>query len=187
MPSYITGIIIAAMFMPKKWIKYQVLFSAIIHILVSIQILFYVAPIKSDDTWIGWRELSREIEKLQTIHPNTFIFSDDNYKTSAALNFFMEDKVYAQNIIGLPALHFDYLGDDLTKLNGKSALFIDSDKRFKNNDKLGNGLNPEVKKHFKTVTELEPIYIKHRGKIARKFWIFYCENYNTQPNTLKHN
>ena len=29
----------------------------------------------------------------------------------------MDDKVYAQNIIGLPALHFDYLGDDLSTLN----------------------------------------------------------------------
>ncbi len=63
------------------------------------------------------------------------MFSNDNYKTSACLNFFMDDKVYAQNIIGLPALHFDYLGDDLSTLNRKNAIFIDSDKRFKNKKK----------------------------------------------------
>ena len=181
MPSYVTGIIITAMFIPKKWIKYQVIFSIAIHILVAIQVVFYVAPIKSDDTWVGWEELSKKIEELQTTYPNTFVFSNDNYKTSAALNFFMKDKVFAQNIIGLPALHFDYLGDDLNKLNGKSALFIDSDKRFKNNNKLGNKVTPEIKQYFEKVTELEPIYVSFHGRIVRKFWVFYCENYNSTP------
>jgi hypothetical protein len=141
--------------------------------------LFYIVPIKSDDTWVGWQELSEEIAFLQKEKPNTFIFSNDNYKTSACLNFFMKDRIYAQNIIGLPALHFDYLGDDLSSLNTENALFIDSDKRFKNKDKKGN-YNPLLNKYFSTVTELQPIVIKINGKESRKFFVYYCTNYQAK-------
>lgn len=176
MPSYITGIIIAAMFITKKQLKIQLIFSIVFHVLFALQILFYLVPIKSDDTWVGWKELAEETKILQQKYPNTFIFSNDNYKTSACLNFFIDDKVFAQNIIGLPALHFDYLGDNLSKLKGKNALFIDSDKRFKNKDKLGE-VNPLLKTYFKNVTELAPIIIKINNKEVRKFWVFYGTDY----------
>ena len=176
MPSYITGVIIAGMFISKKLLKIQIIISIVFHVLVGLQIIFYLVPIKSDDTWVGWKELAIEIENIKEKEPNTFIFSNDNYKTSACLNFFMEEKVYAQNIIGLPALHFDYLGDNLTTLKGKNAIFIDSDKRFKNNNKLGE-INSLLTVNFKEVTELEPIIIKINGKESRKFWVFYCTDY----------
>ena len=179
MPSYITGIILAGMFINKKLLKIQIIFSIVFHVLFSLQIIFYLVPIKSDDTWVGWEELALETRKLQEKYPNTFVFSDDNYKTSACLNFFMDEKVYAQNIIGLHALHFDYLGDDLTTLNTKNALFIDSDKRFKNKDRKGN-YHPLLNNHFDNVTELEPIIIKINGKESRKFWVFYCNNYQAK-------
>jgi hypothetical protein len=88
----------------------------------------------------------------------------------------MDEKVYAQNIIGLPALHFDYLGDNLASLNYKNAIFIDSDKRFKN-DKLKGTQNPILNKYFDKVIELAPIIIKINNKESRKFWVFYCTNY----------
>ncbi|WP_198519834.1 glycosyltransferase family 39 protein [Polaribacter sp. ALD11] len=176
MPSYITGIILAGMFINKKLLKIQLILSIVFHVLVSLQILFYLVPIKSDDTWVGWKELALETEKLQEKYTDTFIFSNDSYKTAACLNFFMDDKVYAQNIIGLPALHFDYLGDNLATLRGKNALFIDSDKRFKNKEKLGE-IDSLLSSHFKNVTELTPIIIKINGKERRKFWVFYCEDY----------
>jgi hypothetical protein len=179
MPSYITGIILAGMFISKKLLKVQVIFSIVFHVLFSLQILFYLVPIKSDDTWVGWKELANETEELQDIYPNTFIFSNDNYKTSACLNFFMDDKVYAQNIIGLPALHFDYLGDNLSALNNKNGIFIDSDKRFKD-DKLKGSHYPLLDQYFDSVKELEPIIIKINNKEARKFWVFYCTNYQTK-------
>ncbi|ARV05344.1 hypothetical protein BTO04_00950 [Polaribacter sp. SA4-10] len=179
MPSYITGIILAGMFISKKLLKTQIIISIIFHVLVSIQILFFLAPIKSDDTWVGWKELATEVELLQKEYPNTFIFSDDNYKTSACLNFFMDDKIYAQNIIGKNALHFDYLGDDLSTLNTKNAIFIDSDKRFKDKEKKGE-LNPELQNYFTQITELKPIIIKINNKEERKFWVFYCTNYQTK-------
>ena len=104
------------------------------------------------------------------------MFANDSYKTSAALNFFMDEKVYAQNIIGLPALHFDYIEDDLSLLNTKNALFLDSDTRFNNRNKKGKIL-PEISNYFKNVTELEPIIIQKNGKDIRKFWVYYCSNY----------
>ena len=176
MPSYISGIIIAAMFINKKLLKIQIVFSIVFHVLFSLQILFYLVPIKSDDTWVGWRELAEKTEQLQETYAGTFVFSNDNYKTSACLNFFMEEKVFAQNIIGLPALHFDYLGDDLTMLKGKNALFIDSDKRFKDGNKRGE-INPLLNSHFQKVKELAPIIVKINGKESRKFWVFYCTDY----------
>lgn len=179
MPSYITGIILAGMFINKRLLKIQMIFSIVFHVLFSLQILFYLVPIKSDDTWVGWKELATETKKLQENYTNTFVFSNDNYKTSASLNFFIEDKIYAQNIIGLPALHFDYLGDDLATLKGKNALFIDSDKRFKNKEKR-NETNPLLNNYFKKVTELEPIIIKINGKESRKFWVFYCTDYQSK-------
>ena len=180
MPSYITGIILAGMVISKKLLKAQVITSVVLHVLVALQVLFYLVPIKSDDTWVGWKELAEATKEIQKEHPNSFVFSDDKYKTSAALTFFMDEKIYAQNIIGKPALHFDYLGDDLTSLTGKNAIFIDSDTRFKNSDKK-NELPVDVQKYFSKVTELDPIIISKNGKDLRKFWVYYCENYTATP------
>lgn len=176
MPSYISGVILAAMVIKTKHIKTHLYISTAIHILASLQILLYVVPIKSDDTWIGWKELVHETEALQSDHPDSFIFSDDGYKTTACMSFFSSQKIYAQNIIGKNALHYDYIGDDLYLLNGKNAFFIDSDKRFK--DKSKNGSHPsELDIYFSKVTELEPIIIMNNGRETRKFWIYFCENY----------
>lgn len=176
MPSYITGIILAGMFITKKQLKAQIIISVIFHVALSLQVLFYLVPIKSDDTWVGWEELAQETTELQKQYPNTFIFSNDSYKTSAALSFYVSNKIYAQNIIGLHALHFDYLQDDLSTLNGKNAIFIDSDKRFRNTDKKGD-IDPLLKHYFENIEELAPIIIKHNNKEIRKFWVFYCTNY----------
>ena len=176
MPSYITGVILAIAFFNQKLLRYQLIISAIFHVLIAIEVLFYIVPIKSDDTWVGWEELSVAIDEIQDRYPDTFIFSDDNYKTSAALNFYQDEKVYAQNIIGRSALHFDYLGDDLEILNGKNALFIDSDKRIKNEGKKTD-FDPLLQSYFSEIKELEPIIIRRNGTMVRKFWVFYCQNY----------
>ncbi|MFY0603356.1 MAG: glycosyltransferase family 39 protein [Flavobacteriaceae bacterium] len=179
MPSYITGIILASMFMSRKLLKAQIIISIVFHIAVSLQVLFYFVPIKSDDTWVGWKELSEATKKLKEQYPNSFIFSNDSYKTSAVLNFYLDEKVYAQNIIGKHALHFDYIKDDLTKLNGKGAIYIDSDKRFKNTDKKGE-IDSILTPYFKEIKELDPIIIKDNNKEIRKFWVFYCSNYQNK-------
>jgi len=180
MPSYITGIIIAGMYISKKLLKIQVIISIVFHIAVASQVIFFFVPIKSDDTWVGWEELSIEVKKLQeNYEEKPFLFSMDGYKTSAGLRFYLDQKVYAQNIIGLNALHFDYLNDDLQILKGTNALFIDSDKRFKNKLKKG-AINEDVLKNFSTVRELQPIIINEGTARSRKFWVFYCSNYQAK-------
>ncbi|MEQ6124835.1 glycosyltransferase family 39 protein [Pseudotenacibaculum sp. MALMAid0570] len=176
MPSYISGIIIAAMYISRKLVKVQLIFSVVFHIALATQIIFFFVPIKSDDTWVGWKELSEEVKTLQQEYPDTFLFSMDGYKTSAQLRFFLNQKVYAQNVVGLNALHFDYLGDDMEALYGQNALFIDSDKRFKNNNKKGE-LDANVLSNFTNVIELDPIVLNENSGKARKFWVFYCINY----------
>ncbi len=180
MPSYVTGVILASMFITRRLLKIQLIVSVVLHFLVALQVVFYFVPVKSDDTWVGWEELAFETQKIQNKYPNSFVFSDDKYKTSAVLNFFMNDKVYAQNIIGKHALHFDYLGDDLSDLNGKNAIFIDSDTRFKSDHKKGE-IDPLLKNYFSSVIELDPIIIKENDKKLRKFWVFYCKEYRANP------
>ena len=176
MPSYIAGVILASLFISKKWIRIQLISSVVLHILLALQILFYIVPIKSDDTWVGWKELADSTKTLQEKYPDTFIFSNDNYKTTAALNFYLDEKVYARNIIGLNALQFDYIGDNLALLNHKDALFIDSDTSFNNRDPRGK-IPKELTNYFDSVTELAPIIIKLQNKEVRKFWVYYCSNY----------
>jgi hypothetical protein len=178
MPSYITGIILASYFFSKKMTKIHVYVSIMFHLAISFEILFYIVPIKSDDTWVGWEELTKQTEEIQSHYPNTFIFSADNYKTTACMNFYSNQKIYSQNIIGQQALHFDYIGDDLSLLKGKNALFLDSDKRFKNNEKKGKDRKDALNDYFSKVTELSPIFTKINGKNIRKFWVYYCENYS---------
>lgn len=176
MPSYITGTILASVFIGERWLKRQVYVSVVFHVLVAIQVVAYVVPIKSDDTWVGWEELSMEIDSLQKQYKESFVFSEDGYKTAAVLNFYQNEFVYAQNIIGKKALHFDYLAKDLTELAGKNALFIDSDKRFKNRDKR-NSYPKELDSYFASVIELNPIIIRTHGRETRKFWVYYCTQY----------
>lgn len=176
MPSYITGIIIAGMYISKKLLRAQIITSVFFHIALTLQILFYLVPIKSDDTWVGWKELSEEVSKLQENHPNSFVFSMDGYKTSAQLRFFLNQEIYAQNIVGLNALQFDYLGDDISALEGKNAIFIDSDKRFKDSLKKGE-VHPSIIPRCSSIKELDPIIVNKNSNRARKFWVFYCTNY----------
>jgi hypothetical protein len=181
MPSYITGVLLASMYMGRKLLKAQLIMTIVFHFALALQVLFYLAPIKSDDTFVGWEELSEEVIKLKQQHPNAFVFSADGYKTSAVLNFYLDEKVYGKNIVGLPALHFDYLGDDLSLLNGKNAIYLDSDKRFKTPDKRNQILPKELNNHFTEVIELEPIFIKRGDKDIRKFWVYLCKEYRNHP------
>jgi len=141
-----------------------------------VQVIWYPIPVKSDDTWFGWEELSKKTLEIQSQYPDAFIFSDDYYKTTAQLMFFTNQKIYGRNILGKNALHYDYIGDDLTLLKGKNALFIDSHLRFTHDLKSGERL-PDLSKHFSSYIELDPIIIKRNGTTVRKFCVYYCIDY----------
>jgi 4-amino-4-deoxy-L-arabinose transferase-like glycosyltransferase len=178
MPAYISGIIWISMYFNAKWIRAQLVFSLVLHLILATEIIFYPIPVKSDDTWMGWDQLSQKVAALKVDYPNAFIFSADDYKTSAELNLYSDSEmIYGRNVIGEPALQFDYIGTDLNKLKGRDALFIDSNPGF-NNEKKENKIPSSLDSYFDSVTELDPILITKGNRTVRKFLVYSCKDYH---------
>jgi len=171
MPAYITGIIWVSRFWNKKWTRFQLIFSLVVHLLLAIEIIFYIVPIRSDDTWYGWSEFSNKVETLRKKYPDVFIFSSDDYKTSAILNFYLNETVYSRNVVGERALQFDFVGTDLNTLKGKNAIYIDSNPRFTDLKNENKSVPLFYYSYFDRIIPLEPILIEkkwqHRKKIFR--------------------
>jgi hypothetical protein len=182
MPAYITGIIWVTKFFNSKWLKYQVGFSLVLHALLALEIIFYLVPVNSNDTWVGWGQLADKVEKVRATYPNDFIFSADGYKTSAVLNFYMDEMVYSGNIVGREGLQFDFVGSDFNALKGKNALLFRADPRFKHLQKAND--HPDfLQQYFDDVRELDPIIITNSsGKPVRKFLVYECVNYKGASN-----
>jgi len=180
MPAYISGICWICRYWNRKWIRYQLIFSVVVHVLLAVEIIFYVVPIRSDDTWFGWKEFAGKVEIMRTAYPNAFIFSSDDYKTSAVLNFFLKEMVYSKNVVGERALQFDFIGTELKSLNGKDAIFIDSNPRFSNLENENRAIPVFYHAYFDQITPLEPILIEKNGHVERKFSVFLCRNYHTK-------
>ena len=173
MPAYITGIILASMYIKPPWVQYQLIGSLIIHLVMAVEIIFYPFEVRSDDTWVGWDQLAENVKEIKKSYPDYFIFSADDYKTSAVLNFYFDEMVYSKNIIGQPALQFDYVNSNLQTLQGKNALFIDS-----HPDLSPCGIYPsELNKYFAQITPLPPILVKKGGKVVRAFCVYACMKY----------
>ncbi|MCI4642899.1 MAG: glycosyltransferase family 39 protein [Flavobacteriaceae bacterium] len=171
-PSYVSGLILLAVFFKRKWLKPQLILGLIIHSLIAFELATYIVPIRSDDTWWGWEELSQEVSKIESSINPDFIFSADNYKTAAILRFYKHKNVYSANVIGDKGLQFGILHPDLNILAGQDALFIDSDPRFKNLDRPK--VAPEkALPFFKEILPLDPILIRNsKGEVLRKFHVF---------------
>ncbi len=181
MPAYIAGIIWVSHFFSYKWIRIQVIASLLIHLVLAFELLFYPFVVKSDDTWYGWKDLSKQVKSIHAAYPKAFIFSADGYKTSAVLNFYHDQKVYYPNVIGKEALQMDYLPNDLPTLKGRDAIFLDSSPLF--TDETKSGIIPEqLTSYFSAVEELTPILIKVRGNDVRKYFVYLCKNYNPAGN-----
>ncbi len=179
MPGYISAIILASAYLKNKALKGQVITSLVLHVLLAIQIIFYPVSVKSDDTWYGWKEFSEQVDTLLEDHPESFLFADDNYKTSAVLSFYLDRKVYAGNVVGSNGKQFYLLDPDLSALNGSEAIFIDSDKRFKHSGK-SNEIPDKLMMYFDRVEELDPILVgKSADKPLRKFLVYKCHGYNS--------
>ena len=182
-PAYITGIIWVCRYWNKKWLRLQLIISVVVHIAVAIEIAFYIVPVRSDDTWFGWKEFSTKVESVRKDYTNTFIFSSDDYKTSAILNFYLNEMVYSKNVVGEKALQFDFIGTDLKLLNGKDAIFIDSNPRFSSLENENEHIPAFYHTYFDQIIPLNPILIEKNGKVDRKFSLFLCKNYHFKPAT----
>lgn len=178
MPAYLSGIILAATFITVKWIRVQLVVSLVLHLLGFIFLATYPVAVKSDDTWWGWNQLNDNVQLLLKERPGYFVVAEDDYKTSAVLRYVSKQKVYAANVIGLPALQFMIVDKDAPQqLKGKNALFLDSNPQL--NDKpTSEETLALLYRHFETVTPLPPILLKNkRGVLMRKFWVYECKGY----------
>jgi 4-amino-4-deoxy-L-arabinose transferase-like glycosyltransferase len=181
MPAYISGIIWICRYWNKKWIRFQLIFSILLHLALAVEIISYIVPVRSDDTWFGWKEFSEKAEAVQKQYPGSFIFSADDYKTSAVLNFYLKEMVYSKNVVGQRALQFDFIGTDLQELNGKDAIFIDSNPRFTGTDNENNSIPETYYHYFDQIIPLHPLIIENNGTPVRKWSVFLCKNYHFKP------
>lgn len=177
MPAYITGIIWISTWMTVKYVRWQWICSLVVHLALAVEIIFYPVPIHSDDTMIGWGGLGSGVKALAAEYPDDFIFSADDYKTSAMLNLYLGRMVYSRNVIGENALQFDFIGTDINALKGRNALFINSLTDV--NDAVDElAFVKELSPFFRTVTPLPPIIVRQQGRVVRKFLVFRCMDYH---------
>src|SRR5258708_8722040 len=100
MPCYVSGTLLVARGLPWRLGRASLGLSAALHALAAIELLFYPVPIRSDDTWVGWRALAAQVSALADRSPDAFLFSADEYKTSAELLFYQPRRVYGPEGIG---------------------------------------------------------------------------------------
>ncbi|WP_159442196.1 ArnT family glycosyltransferase [Chitinophaga niabensis] len=174
MPAYISGIIWANIYLSAKYIRWQQIIALIVHLALAIELVFYPVPVHSDDVWLGWGEMADSVRSLKKQYPQDFIFSADDYKTSAVLNFYLDEMVYGQNILGRKALQFDYIGTNVNDLAGRNALFINSEIGDATDE---NRFTDTLRKYFTTVQPLPPIVVRGYGKVIREFQVYRCLEY----------
>ncbi|MGB0870903.1 MAG: glycosyltransferase family 39 protein [Flavobacteriales bacterium] len=179
MPVYVTGIIMASYFISIKGVKWSLYISLFLHLFGLVQVIWVPIPIKSDDTWVGWEELSIQMKPVTEKYPNHFFWADDHYKTSSALNFYLEKPYfYGGNVIDHFALQYSIENPDLSHLDGENSIMIDSESRNFIEGKEYKMID-DLFCFFEEVIELEPIYIRDRsGEIIKKFVIRECKGFH---------
>ncbi len=176
MPAYVTGMIWIGRYFSRRMIRWQQVLAVAIHVALAIELRWYPVPIRSDDVWLGWGRMAGAVMKLKRDYPADFVFSADDYKTSAVLNFYMDEMVYGQNIIRKPALQFDYVGTSLASLKGRNALFINSIRDI-GDEKGEKQFADSLRRYFREVYPLPPIEVKRGPRLIRKFLVYRCEYY----------
>ena len=172
-PLWIAGALWAARRSGPWLLRWNVAASALVHVLVLVQLFAY--PVRlGDDTWVGWSSL-REQTRAR-LGPGEFAFSADDYKTTAQLLLDGTIEAYGRNLLGQPALQFDFAGGDPKRLAGRTGLFLDSDpRRF--DDAPSGPPPPALPPRCGQVVE-EPPLLVHRGeRIVRRFRAWRCVDY----------
>lgn len=184
-PAYIGGTILIFKHLSGISLRWHIGFAAVVNLLMFVQVVGYLVPVKSDDTWIGWEELSNQVDRLADSTQADFVFSMDSYKTSAVLGFYLKNRsVYAANVLKKNALQFSMWHPDMCFLEGRNALYIDSepnlDKKY-NREKTDSTLGM----WFERVDALDPIRVySSGGELRRRFQVYRCLGYRCsgKPN-----
>ncbi|MDP3452464.1 MAG: glycosyltransferase family 39 protein [Bacteroidales bacterium] len=178
MPVYLSGVVLAALYLKSNsLIRWQTGFSVVFHIALIVQLIWMPAKVNSDDTWWGWEKLAQKVESLNTKNPHDFIFSDNSYKVSAVLNFYMADHIYAGNVIERSAFQFALDDDNLSHLWGRDAIYVTTDRFRRKRIKEGTVeqiLNP----YFSGVHIMDSLILMDSdGDEHRRFYFYHCHNY----------
>ncbi|MBP1640860.1 MAG: hypothetical protein H6Q17_2443 [Bacteroidetes bacterium] len=178
MPVYLTAtVLVVPYFKNDKVIRWQTVFSIILHLVAFVELAWMPFPVNSDDTWWGWDKLAKEVQTVKAKHPGYFVFSDDSYKTSAALNFYLPEHVYGGNLIERHAFQFALDDRDVLPLAGRNAIYVSSEMNKRKRRDEGKVQN-RLQRYFTTVTPLDSIILRNgKGIIQRKFEVLECKGY----------
>jgi hypothetical protein len=179
LPAYIALAVLVMTVLKTKHMRWQLYSALAAHVLLLVQIIFYPIHIQSDDTYWGWEQLSENVSGLEAQFPDHFLFSKDGYKTTAVLNYYLDSRVYAGNVVGKQGLQFSIVDPDLSHLNGKNALFLDSQNMPSN---FSDPYTPpeELSQFFSHIRVLPKIVLYNkRGKAFRQFYVVECLGYQT--------
>lgn len=172
-PVWIAGALWAARRSGPWLLRWNVAASAVLHAAVLVELFAY--PVRlGDDTWVGWGALRQETRAR--LRPGEFAFSADDYKTTAELLLDGRIEAYGRNLLGEPALQFDFVGLDPRTLAGRTGLFLDSDpRRF---DDAASGPPPaRLTARCGQVLEEAPLVVRRGERIVRRFRAWRCVDY----------
>ena len=172
-PLWVAGALWAARRSGAWLLRWNAAASAVVHALVLVELFAY--PVRlGDDTWVGWRGLREE--SRARLGPGEFAFSADDYKTTAELLLDGTVEAYGRNLLGQPALQFDFVGLDVRALEGRTAVFLDSNPaRF--DDGPSGPPPPALPARCDRVVEEPPILVRRGDRIVRRFGAWRCVGY----------
>lgn len=133
---------------------------------------------------VGWEELGRIVEEEKKAFEaatgkESFLLGMGTHDIASELAFYTArfDRVFSQNVLGKPALAFEYWNDQRYVV-GRNALVVDSE-------------FPEVKllsRYFVSVDRnIKRISITQRGRTIRYFYLVKCYGYLGRPRVALEN
>jgi 4-amino-4-deoxy-L-arabinose transferase-like glycosyltransferase len=179
LPAYVTGVLWVVRRTGHRLLQWNLVFSAALHVLFVVELLLYPVVLHTDDTWVGWRALAEDV--TSRVRPGEFVFSADDYKTTAELLFYSELEVYGRNVLGERALQFDYAGLAPARLVGRDALFIDSSPQDPGGTEAAGPPPERLLQAFREVRPEKPVRVLLRGRPVRFFRVFRCLGYFGPP------
>ena len=179
LPAYVSGVLLVARHSGPRLLRWNAAFSAGLHLLLLVELLLYPVVLRTDDTWVGWKALASSVEAR--LSPGEFVFSADDYKTTAELLFYSGAEAYGRNVLGERALQYDYAGFEPERLLGRDALFIDSAPLDPSGEQLPLAPPERLLRAFRRVETEAPVRLLLRGRPVRSFRVFRCFGYLGPP------
>jgi hypothetical protein len=179
LPAYVTGVLWVARTSGARLLRWNLWCSAALHTLLVVELVFYPVVLRTDDTWVGWRALAASV--AARVSPGEFVFSADDYKTTAELLFYSDLEVYGRNVLGERALQFDYAGFEPRQLLGRNALFVDSVPKDPEGASAPGPPPERLVRAFREVRAEPPIRLRLDGRPVRSFRVWRCLGYLGPP------